>query len=93
MAERNRSIKEECEGIILEYAQLFSGAGGVLNGKGFVNNKQVDNMAEKTAKVILKEMHGKDFSDYGFQNARIKAETQLQNIDKDRSYERGVRIR
>ena len=93
LAERNRSTKEECEGIILEYTQLFRGAGGVLNNGGFGNNKQVDDMAEKAAKVILKEMHGKDFSEYGFQDARIKAEMQLQNVDKDRSYERGVRIR
>ena len=93
LTERNRSIKEECEGIILEYAQLFSNAGDVLNGKGLDNNKQVDDIAGKKAKTVLQEMYGKDFSDYGFQNARIKAEAQLQNIDKDRSYERGVRIR
>lgn len=93
LAERVRSIKEESEGIIQGYAQLFRGAEGVLNNEGFGNNKLVDDMAEKMAKVILKEMHGKDFSEYGFQDARIKAEMQLQNVDKDRSYERGVRIR
>ena len=93
LAERNRSIKEECEEIILEYAQLFRGAAGALNNEGFGNNKLVDDMAEKEAKAILQEMHGKDFSDYGFQDACIKAEMQLQNVDKDRSYERGVRIR
>lgn len=93
LAERNRSIKDECKGIILEYAQLFSGTEGVLNSEGLGNNKLVDDMAGKKAKAVLQEMYGKDFSDYGFQNARIKAETQLQNIDKDRSYERGVRIR
>lgn len=38
-------------------------------------------------------MCGNDFSEYGFQDACIKAETQLQNADNDRSYERGVRIR
>ena len=93
LAERNRSIKEECEGIILEYAQLFRGAEGVLNSEGFGNNKLVDDMAEKEAKAILQEMHGKDFSEYGFQDACIKAEMQLQNADNDRSYGRGVRIR
>ena len=93
LAERNRSIKEECEGIILEYAQLFRGAEGALNSEGFGNNKPVDDMAEKTARNILKDMHGKDFSEYGFRDACIKAEMQLQNVDKDRSYERGVRIR
>lgn len=49
--------------------------------------------AEHKAKVVLQEMHGKDFSEYGFRNACIKAETQLQNVDKDRSYESGFRIR
>ena len=93
LAERNRSIKEECEGIILEYAQLFRGAEGVLNSEGFGNNKLVDDMAEKMAKAILREMHGKDLSEYGFRDACIKAVMQLQNVDKDRSYERGVRIR
>ena len=83
LAERNRSIKEECEGITLEYAQLFRGAEGVLNS----------DIAEKKAKAILKDMHGKDFSEYGFRDACIKAEMKLQNVDKDRSYERGVRIR
>ena len=66
---------------------------GVLNNGGLGNNKLVDDIAGKKAKVILKEMHGKDFSEYGFQDACIKAEMQLQNVDKDRSYERGVRIR
>jgi len=93
LVERNRSIKEECEGIIQEYAQLVRGAGGVLNNEGFGNNKLVDDMAEKEAKAILREMHGKDLSEYGFRDACIKAEMQLQNVDKDRSYERGVRIR
>lgn len=93
LAERNRSIKEECEGIILEYAQLFRGAEGALNSEGYGNNKPVDDIAEKKAKAILQEMHGKDFSGYGFQDACIKAEMQLQNADKDRSYERGIRIR
>lgn len=72
---------------------MFRGAAGALNNEGFGNNKLVDDIAEKTAKVILQEMHGKDFSDYGFQDAYIKAETQLQNADKDRSYKRGIRIR
>ena len=93
LAERNCSIKKECEGIILEYAQLFRGVEGVLNSEGFGNNKLVDDMAGKKAKIVLKEMYGNDFSEYGFQDACIKAETQLQNADKDRSYERGVRIR
>lgn len=93
LVERNRSIKEECEGIIQEYAQLVRGAGGVLNNERFGNNKLVDDMAEKMAKAILREMHGKDFSEYGFRDACIKAEMQLQNVDNDRSYERGVRIR
>ena len=72
---------------------MFRGAEGVLNSEGLGNNKLVDDMAEKEAKAILQEMHGKDFSDYGFQDAYIKAETQLQNADKDRSYKRGIRIR
>ena len=93
LAERNQSIRKECEVIIQEYAQLVRGAEGVLNSEGFGNNKLVDDMAEKKTKAILQEMHGKDFSEYGFQDACIKAETQLQNVDKDRSYERDVRIR
>ena len=52
LAERNRSIKEECEGIIQEYVQLVKGAGAVLNNEGFGNNKLVDDMAEKTATGI-----------------------------------------
>ena len=72
---------------------MLRGAEGALNNEGFGNNKLVDDMAEKKAKVILKEMHGKDFSEYGFRDACIKAKMQLQNVDKDRSYERGVRIR
>ncbi len=93
LAERNRSIKEECEGIILEYAQLFRGAEGVLNSEGLGNNKLLDDIAGKKAKTVLQEMYGNDFSEYGFQDACINAEMQLQNADKDRSYERGVRIR
>ena len=93
LAERNRSIKEECEGIILEYAQLFRGAEGVLNSEGLGNNKLLDDIAGKKAKTVLQEMHGKDFSEYGFQDACIKAEMQLQNADKDKSYKRGIRIR
>ena len=93
LAERNRSIKEECEGIILEYAQLFRGAEGVLNSEGLGNNKLVDDIAGKKAKTVLQEMYGNDFSEYGLQDACIKAEMQLQNADNDRSYERGVRIR
>ena len=72
-AERNHSIKEECEGIIQNYAEL-RGAEGVLNSEGFGNNKLVDDMAEQKAKAILKEMHGKDFCEYGFRDACIKAE-------------------
>lgn len=93
LVERNRSIKKECEEIIQGYVELVRAAGGVLNNEGFGNNKLVDDMAEKTAKAVLQEMHGKDFSEYGFRDACIKAEMQLQNSDKDRSYERGVRIR
>lgn len=93
IAERNRSIRKECEVIIQEYAQLVRGAEGILNIDGFGNNNQVEHIAEQKAKVVLQEMHGKDFSEYGFRDACIKAEMQLQNADKDRSYERGVRIR
>ena len=57
LAERNRSIKEECEGIILEYAQLFRGAEGVLNSEGLGNNKLLDDIAGKKAKTVLQEMH------------------------------------
>lgn len=45
IAERNRSIKEEYEEIILEYAQLFRGAAGALNNEGFGNNKLVDDIS------------------------------------------------
>lgn len=93
LAERNRSIKAECEGIIQKYAELVRGAEGILNNDGFGNNNQVEHIAEQKAKVVLQEMHGKDFSEYGFRDACIKAGTQLQSADKDRSYERGVRIR
>lgn len=89
LAERNRSIKSECEEIIQEYAKLIRIQESVLNKEGFGNNEQ----AEQKAKAILQEMHGRDFSEYGFQEACIKAGTRLQNADKDRSYERGVRIR
>lgn len=93
LAERNRSIRKECEGIMQKYAELVRGAGGVLNNEGFGNNNQVEHIAEQKSKAVLQEMHGKDFSEYGFRDACIKAEMQLQNSDKDRSYERGVRIR
>ena len=93
LAERNRSIEKECEGIVQEYVQLVRGTEGVLNSEGFGNNKLVDDIAEQNVKAILKEMHGKDFSEYGFRDACIKVGTQLQSADKDRSYERGVRIR
>ena len=69
------------------------GAYGILNNDGFGNNNQVEHIAEQKAKVVLQEMHGKDFSEYGFRDACIKVGTQLQSADKDRSYERGVRIR
>lgn len=59
----------------------------------FGNNNQVEHIAEQKAKVVLQEMHGKDFSEYEFRDACIKVGTQLQSADKDRSYERGVRIR
>lgn len=71
---------------------MVEGVGAVLNNEGFGNNKLVDDIAEKTAKAILQEMHGKDFSEYVFRDACIKAEMQLQNSDKDRSYERGIWI-
>lgn len=93
LAERNRSIMAECEGIIQKYAELVRGAYGILNNDGFGNNNQVEHIAEQKAKVVLQEMHGKGFSEYGFRDACIKVGTQLQSADKDRSYERGVRIR
>lgn len=93
LAERNWSIMAECEGIIQKYAELVRGAYGILNNDGFGNNNQVEHIAEQKAKVVLQEMHGKDFSEYGFRDACIKVGTQLQSADKDRSYERGVRIR
>ena len=89
----NRSIRKECEEIIREYTQLVEGVEGVLNSEGLGNNKLVDDIAGKKAKTVLQEMYGNDFSEYGFRDACIKAEMQLQNADKDRSYERGVRIR
>lgn len=61
LAERNRSIKAECEGIIQKYAELVRGAYGILNNDGFGNNNQVEHIAEQKAKVVLQEMHGKDF--------------------------------
>lgn len=54
----------------------------------FGNNNQVEHIAEQKAKVVLQEMHGKDFSEYGFRDACIKVGTQLQSADKDRSYEK-----
>lgn len=93
LAERNQSIRKECEVIIQEYAQLVEGVGAVLNNEGFGNNNQVEHIAEQKSKAVLQEMYGKDFSEYGFRDVCIKAEMQLQNSDKDRSYERGIRIR
>ena len=94
LAERNRSIKAECEGIVQEYEELVRIVVGALQNKErFGNNEQVELIAEQKAKAILQEMHGKKFSEYGFRDACIKAGTQLQNADKDRSYESGVRIR
>lgn len=87
LAERNRSIKAECEEIIQKYAELVRGEEGILNNDGFGNNNQVEHIAEQKAKAVLQEMHGKDFSEYGFWDACIQAGTQLQNADKDRSYE------
>lgn len=41
--------------------------------------------AKQKAKAVLQEMYGMDFSEYGFRDACIKAEMQLQNADKNRS--------
>lgn len=54
LVERNLSIKAECEGIILEYAQLFRGAEGVLNSEGLGNNKLVDDIAGKRRTLFCK---------------------------------------
>lgn len=44
--------------------QVIRGAYGILNNDGFGNNNQVEHIAEQKAKVVLQEMHGKDFSEY-----------------------------
>lgn len=63
------------EGIIQKYAELVRGAYGILNNDGFGNNNQVGHIAEQKAKVVLQEMHGKDFSEYEFRDACIKMGT------------------
>ena len=50
------------KGIIQKYAELVRGAYSILNNDGFGNNNQVEHIAEQKAKVVLQEMHGKDFS-------------------------------
>ena len=50
LAECNRSIEKECEGIIQKYAELVRGAGGVLNNDGLENNNQVEHIAEQSRK-------------------------------------------
>lgn len=91
--EQIETASAEGEGIIRKYAQLVRGAEGILNNDGFGNNNQIEHIAEQKAKVVLQEMHGKEFSEYGFRDACIKVGMQLQNVDKDRKYKRGVRIR
>ena len=93
LVERNRSIKEECEGIIQEYRAVADKIISTAGIEGTSITDAIERQADQKAKASLQKMHGNDFSEYGFQDACIKAEAQLQNADKDRSYERGVRIR
>lgn len=91
LAERNRSIKEECEEIVQKYEEVVRIVAGVsVNERSSGNDNYPKHMAEKIAKAVLQEMYGKDFSDYGFQNARIKAETQLQDIVGDCRFHNGI---
>lgn len=93
LAERNRNIKAECERIAREYEVVVDKAEGVARTVEISIISLIERQAEKKAKASLQKMYGKDFLEYGFQDACIKAEMQLQNEDKDRSYERGVLIR
>ena len=93
LAERNRSIKEECEGIVQEYRAV---ADKIISTAGIEEisiTVAVERQAEQKAKASLQKMYGKDFSEYGLQEANLKAQMELQKPDKDRSCERGVRIR
>ena len=91
LAERNRSIKEECEEIVQKYEEVVRIVAGVsVNERSSGNANYPAHMAEKIAKAVLQELYGKDFSDYGFQNARIKAETQLRDIVGDGRFHNGI---
>lgn len=91
LAERNCSIKKECEGIVQKYKEVVRIVAGVSgNERSPGNDNYPEHMAEKIAKAALQEMYGKDFSDYVFQNARIKAETQLQDIVGDGRFHNGI---
>ena len=85
-------IMQQCDCPILFYDKMQVVGPSGINIEGF-DEKMKLGMIGETIVTVLQEMHGKDFSEYGFHDACIKAEMQLQTADKDRSYERGVRIR
>lgn len=93
LAERNRSIKEECEEIVQEYRAVANKIISTAGIEGTSITDAVERQAEQKAKASLQKMYGKDFSEHGLREASLKMQIELQKPDKDRSYERGVRIR
>lgn len=60
LAERNRSIKADCERIVLEYDDIASKAESSVRSVGTSISEQIEHQAEQKAKVTLQEMYGKD---------------------------------
>lgn len=93
LAERNRSIKEECERIALSYNEVASKIESAVRTVGTSIFEQIEHRAEQKAKVILQEMYGKDFSEHELHESILKTKIELQKPDKDKSLERNVGIR
>lgn len=93
LAERNQSIRKECEEIIREYRVVVDTMESTTRPVVASEFNLVERQAEQKAKTSLQKMYGKDFSEYGLREASLKAQIELKKPDKDRTYERGVRIR
>lgn len=60
LAERNRSIKEGCEGIVQKYEEVVRiVAGFSVNERNYGNDDYLEHMTGKKAKTVLQEMYGK----------------------------------
>ena len=93
LAERNRSIKEECDRIALAYNEVASKIESAVRTVGTSIFEQIEHRAEQKAKVNLQKMYGKDFSEYELHESILKTKIELQKLDKDKILERNVGIR